>query len=100
MPPPQREDFTILGIFLGAILGVYVALEVVTAFVQDDPTDRYWVTSLVFNLLGYSTIFVPGYLVINYVRKSGYLERGAQKCMEPVIRLCVFGSEETIGEKD
>ena len=35
-----------------------------------------------FNLLGYSTVFLPGYLIIRYVRSSGYLENGPTKCMD------------------
>ena len=60
--------------------------------------DRHWLVGLVVNLIGYSAVFLPGILILNYVRKSGYLERGPQTCLAPIVKLCFFGSDETIDD--
>ena len=91
----SRQDVNVIGLLVASLLGVYVALHTFTYLIgADTPDDRHWIVNLMFNLLGYSTVFVPGYVVIQYVRKCGYLELGAKRCMEPVIRLCVFGYED------
>jgi len=41
---------------------------------MEDWTD-FWLVRLLLNLAGYATILLPGYLLICYVRKSGYLDR-------------------------
>jgi len=43
--------------------------------------------------LGYATIFLPGYYVIRYVRNSGYLDIGPSSILQPLVRLCVQGTE-------
>jgi len=40
----------------------------------EDWTD-FWLLRLLFNLAGYATIILPGYLLIRYVRQSGYLDK-------------------------
>jgi len=35
----------------------------------------FWLLRLLINLTGYATIILPGYLLIRYVRTSGYLDR-------------------------
>ena len=50
------------------------------------------------SLSGYATVFVPGYLVIRYVRHTNFLERNGQKCMDGLVRLFVYGNDETIDE--
>ncbi len=60
--------------------------------------DRHWTLGLFINLLGYSAVFLPGILILNYVKKTNYLEHGPHKCLGPLIRLCFFGSEETIDD--
>ena len=49
--------------------------------------------SLLLNLLGYSTILVPGYYVIQYVRQSNYLDLGQTSLLQPIVRLFVRGNE-------
>ena len=38
----------------------------------------FWIVRLILNLLGYATIVIPGYLIISYVRKTGYLDRASK----------------------
>jgi len=35
----------------------------------------FWLLHLLLNLAGYATVIFPGYLLIRYVRKSGYLDK-------------------------
>lgn len=52
-----------------------------------------WMYRLLLNLIGYSTIFIPGYLIIKYVRISKYLERSGGGCLSQIIEACVVGRE-------
>jgi len=48
-----------------------------------------WVFRLCLNLLGYATIFVPGFLIFKFVKKSNYLERtGKSKNSYKMLILC------------
>jgi adenosine 3'-phospho 5'-phosphosulfate transporter B2 len=53
---------------------------------------------LFINLMGYCAVFLPGLLILNYVKKTGYLDRGPHSCLGPLVKLCFFGSEETIDD--
>ncbi|XP_059157300.1 adenosine 3'-phospho 5'-phosphosulfate transporter 1-like [Physella acuta] len=63
--------------------------------VQDNWTD-FWVVRLSLNLLGYATIFVPGFLLIRHFRRIKYNEIAAPGCLQNFIVLCVFGKEQHV----
>ncbi|XP_064102263.1 adenosine 3'-phospho 5'-phosphosulfate transporter 1-like isoform X1 [Macrobrachium nipponense] len=50
-----------------------------------------WVGSLAVNLLCYSTIFVPGYFFIHFVKKSKYIDRAGSSCISKAIVSFVYG---------
>lgn len=52
-----------------------------------------WLFRLSLNLLGYATIFVPGYIIYQYVKKSKYLERSGSSVLSGVIKLCFANVE-------
>ena len=57
----------------------------------------FWLVRFLLNALGYASIVVPGYLIIQYVRKSGYLEIAAKRgCFYNIIKVCVQGSDPDI----
>lgn len=61
-----------------ALLGGSVAEEE-DAVAKDLPQEswdwtEFWLARLTFNLLGYATIFIPGYLLIRYLRQIKYNE--------------------------
>ncbi|KAJ8275373.1 hypothetical protein COCON_G00099980 [Conger conger] len=58
-----------------------------------------WMSRLLLNLLGYATILIPGYLLIQYFKRIDYLETGRGLCF-PVIKTCVFGGESKAGLLD
>lgn len=53
---------------------------------------EFWLFRFLVNALGYSTIIIPGYLLIRYFKRSNYLDKGSGLCF-PVIKSCVFGNE-------
>ncbi|KAK8380437.1 hypothetical protein O3P69_016785 [Scylla paramamosain] len=50
-----------------------------------------WVGSLTLNLLCYATVFVPGYFLIWYFKKSKYIERAGSGLVPRLITSCVYG---------
>lgn len=53
---------------------------------------EFWLFRFLINILGYSTIIIPGYLLIRYFKRSNYLDTGSGLCF-PIIKACVFGNE-------
>jgi len=67
---------------LGTIAVVYIITQVLRSVVdlKGDTAilssfEGSWLFRLCLNILGYATIFVPGFLIFKYVKKSNYLER-------------------------
>ncbi|XP_030200362.1 adenosine 3'-phospho 5'-phosphosulfate transporter 1 [Gadus morhua] len=58
-----------------------------------------WPFRFLLNMMGYSTIIIPGYLLIKYFRRTNYQDTGHGIC-SPVIKACVFGSETKSGLLD
>ncbi|XP_033503750.2 adenosine 3'-phospho 5'-phosphosulfate transporter 1 [Epinephelus lanceolatus] len=58
-----------------------------------------WLFRFLVNMLGYSSIIIPGYFLISYFKRTNYLETGSGICF-PVIKTCVFGSEAKTGLLD
>ncbi|XP_061609197.1 adenosine 3'-phospho 5'-phosphosulfate transporter 1 [Phyllopteryx taeniolatus] len=58
-----------------------------------------WLFRFLVNVLGYSTIIIPGYLLIRYLKRTNYLDTGSG-CCYPVIKSCVFGTEAKTGLLD
>ncbi|XP_071518754.1 adenosine 3'-phospho 5'-phosphosulfate transporter 1 [Panulirus ornatus] len=50
-----------------------------------------WIGSLTVNLLCYSTVFIPGYLIIQYFKKSQYIERAGSGLISKLITSCIYG---------
>merc|ERR1719367_805438 len=53
------------------------------------------------NSIGYATILLPGYLLVQYVRRTGYLDSPSLSLVQPLVRLLVRGKsvEETLPEE-
>ena len=58
------SDAIILGIWAAVAAAVYAVLWLAQSVLEDEGGDDYWLTDLALNLLGYSTVFLPGYVVI------------------------------------
>lgn len=58
----------------GTIFGIYKLLS--SYEVLEDVSAEYkWIVHGIFNVLGYSTILVPGYLLYLYINKVNYLDK-------------------------
>ena len=90
----RSGDWTILAILCGGSVLIYLINSLAQTFLAAPPgEDQYWLLSLVLNLIGYSTVLLPGYYVIQYIRQSNYLELGQPSFLQPLARLCVKGTE-------
>lgn len=98
MGMPKIPDIVILSIFSICFVTIYLTLWLIQDYVDIKGTDRHWLVGLSINLIGYGAIFLPGLIIFKYVKNTGYLERGPTKCLGPMVRLCFFGSEETIDD--
>ena len=58
------SDGVIVGIWAVVAAAVYAVLWVAQGVLSDGTDDDYWLSDLTLNLLGYSTVFLPGYAVI------------------------------------
>ncbi|XP_061163299.1 adenosine 3'-phospho 5'-phosphosulfate transporter 1-like [Saccostrea echinata] len=56
----------------------------------------FWIIRFVINLLGYATVFVPGAIIINYLRKIKYNETGGHGVLQDFLRNLAFGKESTL----
>ncbi|KAG8230593.1 hypothetical protein J437_LFUL004506 [Ladona fulva] len=103
---PLRGDFvsvTIVkfsGLLITGSIGIIYILKVslksfseyeysgdhVLSSVQDS-----WAFRLFLNILGYATIFMPGYFIFKYVKSSRYLEKRGNGCFPSLIRVCIVG---------
>ena len=96
MGMPRVQDLIIISIFSIYFLLVYLTLWSIRDVLDASGNERHWTLGLFINLLGYAAIFVPGILILNFVKKSNYLEGRPHNFLRPLIQLCFFGSEETI----
>lgn len=97
MSPPRPQDWTVLGLGLGSFLAICVTVSFLDTPLKD-LKKQYWIASLIYNLISYSAIFLPGILILKYVAKTQFLETGP-KLLSPAIRLCFYGNnEETIDD--
>ncbi|BES93840.1 adenosine 3'-phospho 5'-phosphosulfate transporter [Nesidiocoris tenuis] len=53
-----------------------------------------WIHRLVLNLVGYSTILIPGYLVFRYVKLTDYSDRLGGGFLGKIIHACLVGKGE------
>ncbi|KAF5289282.1 hypothetical protein FQR65_LT11903 [Abscondita terminalis] len=50
-----------------------------------------WIVFGLQNVLGYSTVFIPGYLIYTYINKINYLDKAGNTCLAGVLRKCFQG---------
>lgn len=55
-----------------------------------------WVIHLVVMLLGYATVFVPGYFLVQYFKNNKYNEKPSNSLVSRLIIACIFGKEDDL----
>lgn len=73
----QRRSFIFPFLLVGLVF--LFAIKVVQG-VENEVAARedwmdFWLTRLLLNVLGYASVVIPAWIIIRYIRKSGYLER-------------------------
>ena len=53
------------------------AADIVPKVPTESWTD-FWIVRLGLNILGYGSVCLPAWLLIRYIKRSGYLERGGE----------------------
>merc|ERR1719481_1791219 len=90
----RYDDWLIVAKFsIGSILCYITSCIANSWCAVPEGQDQFWMTALALNLLGYATIFLPGFYIIKYVRESNYLDLNIGSLLHPTVRLCVRGSE-------
>ncbi|XP_072393529.1 adenosine 3'-phospho 5'-phosphosulfate transporter 1 [Diabrotica undecimpunctata] len=93
----NNSELFICLIVISSIVFLYIVNRSVlnTELVQNPPEDFSWIIHGVRNILGYATLFLPGYLVLRYVQKTNYINKSGRGVMGALIRTC-FGEEDTL----
>lgn len=91
------KEYLIITILIVGILILYFCnkLVVTSDYLLNINSSYEWIIKGFVNILGYSTIVIPGYMVYVYVKKSDYLERSGGGLIGRIIRMC-FGEDEII----
>jgi len=90
----RAPDWIIISTICGGSVILYFLSTLAQSLLAPAPgEDVFWLVSLTLNLLGYATVFLPGYYVIKYVRAINYLDVGPPTLLQPLVRMCVRGSE-------
>ena len=98
----QRQDWPLLALGFGSMSLLYlVSLGLGVALAPEPGTSLPWMLALFLNSVGYATILLPGYLVVQYVRRTGYLDSPSLSLLQPLVRLLVRGkaAEEVLTEE-
>ncbi|XP_070577155.1 adenosine 3'-phospho 5'-phosphosulfate transporter 1-like [Ptychodera flava] len=56
----------------------------------------FWIFRLLLNLAGYASIIIPAALVIRYIQKTNFLEKGGlgHGYLYKTVKMCVYGADE------
>lgn len=101
LPPLKSADWVIISILSVGSIVLFLFSTLAQYILAPPPGETlFWLLSLLLNLIGYATIFVPGYYIIQYVRKTNYLETGPASLLQPLVRLFVKGAETDIIEAE
>lgn len=99
----KTHEVVICLIVLGTVAVVYIITQILRSVVdlKGDTAvlssfEGSWLFRLSLNILGYATIFVPGFLIYKYIKRSNYLERTGPGCFHNAIRLCLAGPDPLI----
>ncbi|XP_043277927.1 adenosine 3'-phospho 5'-phosphosulfate transporter 1 [Venturia canescens] len=88
-------------LILFSIIIIYVSTQIVKSFTEQkndlmsDSSTYSWIIRLCLNLLGYSTVLLPGYLIYKYVCHSKYLQRAGKGCLFKLVETCFLGNGST-----
>ncbi|XP_067639253.1 adenosine 3'-phospho 5'-phosphosulfate transporter 1 isoform X2 [Eurosta solidaginis] len=77
-------------------LGGYYTHATLSQLVESQSSKDYaWLLKLLANCFGYSCVFVPGYLIYKYVKRTKYLEKSEKTCIYTAVSMCITGTPGT-----
>ncbi|RZC34617.1 UAA domain containing protein [Asbolus verrucosus] len=93
----NNVPLTISFIVLSTISVLLVVNKIIAnlGFLQDAPPEYSWLVHGLMNVLGYATVFLPGYLTYKYVQKISYMSKSGDDVCGQIIRTC-FGEDESL----
>lgn len=96
----RNAELVIWLLLLGSLAFTYSLTHVVRFFIEGFSSSLFedsWVIRLCFNLIGYASVLVPGYLIFRYMKNSLYMDDSDSKSLMYLVRICLNGSEPIIG---
>lgn len=93
----NNSELFICLIVLSSFVFLYILNRSVlnTEIVQNPPEEISWIIHGIRNILGYATLFLPGFLVLRYVQKTNYINKSGRGLIGATIRTC-FGEEDSL----
>lgn len=92
----NAEIFIFLIVTVSIVLLYIINKCVLNLQIVENPQEEYsWIIHGTRNILGYATLFLPGYLVYKYVIKTNYLNKSGRGVFGAIIRTC-FGEDELL----
>ncbi|KAJ8919799.1 hypothetical protein NQ315_006328 [Exocentrus adspersus] len=92
----NAEIFICLIVIVSVVLLYIINKLVLSLQIVEAPPEEYsWIIHGIRNVLGYATVFVPGYVVFKYVAKTNYLNKSGRGVFGAIIRTC-FGEDELL----
>lgn len=89
-----RVNFLLLCIAVTPLVSLLILNKFLTStkIFNESSSDFEWIKNGIKNLLGYSTIILPGYLTYIYVKRTSYFGRAPNGFISNFLRLC-FGED-------
>ncbi|XP_076656570.1 adenosine 3'-phospho 5'-phosphosulfate transporter 1 [Halictus rubicundus] len=94
------SDFIICILLLLSVSLIFGASEIFQSLVNSgekllESSSYNWIVRLCLNLLSYTTVLLPGYLIYKYVRYTKYIQRAGKGYIPSLIHSCFMGHCET-----
>ncbi|XP_065220014.1 adenosine 3'-phospho 5'-phosphosulfate transporter 1-like [Planococcus citri] len=96
---PNKPQVIICLLLFSTVLVIYAFAKAFTFLLEylrhngDEHLENSWIFRLALNLLGYGTIFVPGFIIFQYVKRSKIAESADQNFFSRLVRECFLGSD-------
>ena len=86
----MKTDVNIILIFMGSLLWLFFTIKTIQKPILNHQV--HWILSLLLNILSYSVVILPGFLVLMYIKKVKYIEKEENYgWLKPLIEKCFIG---------
>lgn len=94
----SNADVVVCLIVFTSACTLYVVNKLLSSYnvVNEADQSLNWIREIIINITGYSTVFLPGFLVYRYIRKINYFSKCSNKSfLNRLVWIC-FGEDELI----